>query len=139
MQQGGRLLARAEHLMAGEYDPLLLLALAMDDDTLRTHTLYGARLLELLAPLLPEHRQLLLAEARAMAEDPQGPLCKEVLRRVVGMTREPACDSNAKKDRLFEAFAEGPLKKEGRRMAYPTLLQAHLHPFCCSDSDPFLV
>lgn len=57
----------------------------------------------------------------------------ELLRRVVGLTREPNVESQSKKDKLLEAFVQGAVVGEGRRMVYPSLLQVvktpitHMH------------
>lgn len=124
------LLARAEQLMGpGEYDPILLLTLCMDDHTLRSHTCYGERMLQLLEPLLcesPGNRDLLLREAREDAQSPRGYVCMELLRRVVGLTREPRMETQSKKDKLLEWFVQEAASNERRRMIYPSLLQARV-------------
>lgn len=52
----------------------------------------------------------------------------ELLRRVVGLTREPNMESQSKKDKLLEAFVQGAVVREGRRMVYPSLLQVVTNP-----------
>ena len=78
------LLTQAEELLKKEYEPLLLLTLAMDDSTLRTQTCYGSTLLHQLSPLLeqhPENRAQLLREAREMLSSHDGWFCLEMMRR----------------------------------------------------------
>lgn len=120
-------LARAEQLMGpAEYDPILLLTLCMDDDILLNHTCYGWRMLQLLEPMLsesPGSRELLLHEARRSVECPRGYVCLELLRRVVGLTREPKAETQPKKDQLLESFVQDAAKKDRRKMIYPSLLQ----------------
>lgn len=62
------------------YDPLLLLTLAMDDETLRVQTCFGERLLQQLSPLL-DRRSQLLQEAREMLSSHDGWFCLEMMRR----------------------------------------------------------
>jgi hypothetical protein len=119
------LLGMAEKLMGpSEYDPMLLLALAMDDSVLINHTCFGQRLLMLLDPLLSscqKNRELLLSEARCMVSSSKGWLCVEMMRRVVGLTKEPKASVMSKKNLLLEEFLE--TNREKCMMAYPSLLQ----------------
>ena len=121
------ILARAEQLMgSAEYDPILLLALCMDNDILLNHTCYGERMLQLLEPMLsesPGNRELLLHEVRRSVECPRGYVCLELLRRVVGLTLEPKAETQPKKDKLLESFIQDAAKKNRRKMIYPSLLQ----------------
>lgn len=118
----------AEKLMGpSQFDPLLLLTLAMDDSVLRSQTCYGEEMLRLLEPLLSarvSNRADLLQEARTAVSSHSSWFCVEMLRRVVGMTKEPKAAMQAKKDKLFEGFLEEAGTKENRRMAYPSLIQA---------------
>ena len=108
---------------------LLLLTLAMDDDVLRTHTCFGEELLvqKLLHGMDEEdtkaRKKLLLQEARSLIASPSSHFCLEMLRRVVGCTKQPATHSNSKKDKILDEFMENACVKEKRKMVFPTLLQ----------------
>ena len=67
-----------------------------------------------------------------MFSSPESPFCMEMLRRVVGNTKEPKVLCDSKKDKLFDAFlkdAEEDEEKQQKRgkkvvvLSHPTLLQ----------------
>lgn len=115
--------------VGGELDAetiLLLLTLVVEDDVLRTQTCYGEHVL-LQQKRWHEQQQLLLQQARILADSATSPLCLEMLRRVVGRTKEPVTMRNPTKDKLFNEFLEETCVKKAKGMAYPTLMQVHIH------------
>ena len=69
----GPLMQRAEQLIGSkQFDPLLLLALEIDDDALTKHTIFGGKLLKAVETLLLEkesNRDALLQEAKTFARE----------------------------------------------------------------------
>jgi hypothetical protein len=113
---------------AGAEDLILLLTLVVDCKALRTQTCYGE---ELYAQWMIDESEEesknkiadLVKGAREKIASATSTFCMEMIRRVVGRTKEAATRCSSRKDSLMNEFMEDACVKEGRRMVYPTLMQ----------------